>query len=187
MAAQVTNDTLAATTSQTETAPSESGLAALGVDGGVLIVQTVNFFLVLLILSWVLYRPLLKFLTERRKLIAEGLAAAVEQKRQAAAAETKRLELIARARQEAATLLSAARAEAQAERVAVKMALAKERDQLLAVMDRRLSQEQAKLEANLRTHLANLVVQALARISTQNPSRSAELKTAITKTVEELK
>ena len=74
---------------QTETAP-PSGLAALGVDGSVLLVQTVNFFLLLLILSWLLYRPLLRLLSDRQKTIAEGLGAAEAQKRAAAAAEISR-------------------------------------------------------------------------------------------------
>ena len=170
---------------QTETAP-PSGLAALGVDGSVLLVQTVNFFLLLLILSWLLYRPLLRLLSDRQKTIAEGLAAAEAQKRAAPAAEIERAEILAQTRQEAAGLITQVREELKAERAVTRAALAKERERLVTAMERRLAAEQAKLEASLHAKLTSLIIKAVERISQVNPLPPADLAAQIAKTVKDL-
>jgi len=53
-------------------------LDQVGVDWHLLLSQAVNFFLLLVILRVFAYRPILKFLSDRRKKIEEGLAKAAE-------------------------------------------------------------------------------------------------------------
>ncbi|HEX4103980.1 MAG TPA: hypothetical protein VHZ04_00675 [Candidatus Paceibacterota bacterium] len=53
-------------------------LQQLGIDWHLLIAQAVNFFLLLLVLWYFVYKPLLRLMTERRDRIAEGLTKADE-------------------------------------------------------------------------------------------------------------
>jgi F-type H+-transporting ATPase subunit b len=52
--------------------------AQLGIDWPLLISQAVNFFILLLVLQFFVYKPLLKVIKERNKKIAEGLEKAKE-------------------------------------------------------------------------------------------------------------
>lgn len=67
------------------------GLKSLGIFLPNLLFHIVNFLLVLWILKWVLYRPLLELFDRRRERIREGLAEA-ERVREVAAGERARLE-----------------------------------------------------------------------------------------------
>jgi F-type H+-transporting ATPase subunit b len=53
-------------------------LSQLGIDWHLLISQAVNFFLLLLVLWYFVYKPLLKLLSDRRNRIEEGLTKADE-------------------------------------------------------------------------------------------------------------
>jgi F-type H+-transporting ATPase subunit b len=50
----------------------------LGINGGLIVSQAVNFLLVVIILYALLYKPLLKLLHKRRDIIADGLVKAQE-------------------------------------------------------------------------------------------------------------
>ena len=66
-------------------------MAGLGINPNLLVAQIVNFLVVVLILRWLLYRPLLRMLEERAERISSGLEAA-ERVRSDAAEERKALE-----------------------------------------------------------------------------------------------
>ena len=76
-------------------------MAALGIDVGVLVAQLINFFLLLALLSLVLYRPVTKMLRERSERIAKGLADAAEAEKRAAQAEADYQKRLEEARREA--------------------------------------------------------------------------------------
>ncbi|MDO8504476.1 MAG: hypothetical protein Q7S36_01340 [Candidatus Liptonbacteria bacterium] len=87
-------------------------LDQVGVDWHLLLSQAVNFFLLLIILRVLLYRPILKFLGERRKKIEEGLA-----KAEAAGTRLHEIELIGKgklkeAEQEGIAIIEKAETEA---------------------------------------------------------------------------
>lgn len=56
-------------------------LGQLGINGGLLLSQAVNFVLLLIVLRIFVYRPLLKLLHDRRKKIEDGLMKAEEAER----------------------------------------------------------------------------------------------------------
>ena len=62
-------------------------MAELGLNIPLLIVQTLNFFVILLVLRLFLYKPILGMLDQRAQRIREGLDAADKSKEQAVAAE----------------------------------------------------------------------------------------------------
>ena len=83
-------------------------LHQLGVDWRLLIAQGVNFFVVLAVLTFLVYRPLLRLLAERRKRIEFGLKGAEEAERRLNEIENERKSRIAAADREAVAIVGEA-------------------------------------------------------------------------------
>lgn len=90
----------------------EQLLTVFGINWKLLLAQGINFALLLAILSYFLYRPVLNIIDERRAKIAEGVRIAEEAKKRLAEAKDKSDEIAGFAAREAETVLSASRARA---------------------------------------------------------------------------
>lgn len=99
-----------------------------GLDPRLLLIQGINFLVLLGVLSYFLYKPLLAMLEKREKAIAEGVRAAEEAKLDRNAAEEERKSTIAVAIGEADGIVRDAKVSGQHERdVIVKEARAEEK------------------------------------------------------------
>ena len=83
--------------------------AAFGVNWKLLLIQAVNFGVLLVILSYVLYRPILRMIDARQKKIAEGVATAEAAARRLEEAKTEGDGIVGSATREAEGLVAAAR------------------------------------------------------------------------------
>lgn len=83
--------------------------AAFGVNWKLLLVQAVNFGVLLVILSYVLYRPILRMIDARQKKIAEGVATAEAAARRLDEAKTEGEAIVGSAGREAEGLVATAR------------------------------------------------------------------------------
>lgn len=86
--------------------------AAFGLDWKLLLIQALNFAVLLFILYKFLYRPMLRVIDERRQKIAEGVRTAEEADTKLALAGEERDAMIGKAAQEAERLVSGAKASA---------------------------------------------------------------------------
>ncbi len=86
--------------------------AAFGLDWKLLIIQAINFGALLAILSYFLYKPLMKLIDERREKIAEGVRMAESASTRLAEAKAEGDQLIGTASREAEGLVAAARGRA---------------------------------------------------------------------------
>ena len=86
--------------------------AAFGVNWKLLFIQAVNFGLLLSLLTYLLYKPLLRIIDERREKVAEGVRTAQEAARTLADAKTESEGIVGTAAREAETLVATARARA---------------------------------------------------------------------------
>jgi F-type H+-transporting ATPase subunit b len=84
--------------------------AAFGIDWRLLVVNLINFGLLLAALWYFLYGPLTKMLEDRRRRLAEGVTAANEADRKLAEIEGSRADMLASAGKEADDVIAAARA-----------------------------------------------------------------------------
>lgn len=89
-------------------------LTTFGINWQLLIAQAVNFGLLLLILWYFLYRPVLRILDERRKKIAEGVRTAALADQKLEDAKTEGQGIVGQAAREAEGLVAAARTRAEA-------------------------------------------------------------------------
>jgi len=88
-------------------------LAVFGVNWKLLLAQGINFALLLAILSYFLYKPVLRMIDERREKIAEGVRTAERAARSLAEAQKKGDGIVGDASREAEALVKTARARAE--------------------------------------------------------------------------
>lgn len=147
--------------------------SALGINLPGLIAAVVNFVILFLALRFILYKPMLRMLDERRKRIADGLNAAEIARAEAAQAqaniqaqlETARREgqeIVANAQQVSARIQNEARAEA-----------AREREQALERARAEIQLERDRAIAELRGEFADLTVAAAEKVIGQSLDRAA--------------
>jgi F-type H+-transporting ATPase subunit b len=87
--------------------------AAFGIDWRLLVINLINFGLLLAALWYFLYEPLTSMLETRRRKMAQGVADAEEAKRQLSEIEGSRADMLAKAGSEADEVIASARAAAQ--------------------------------------------------------------------------
>lgn len=85
-------------------------LTTFGIDWRLLVINAINFGLLLGLLWYFLYEPLLAMLEKRRRKVAEGVAAAQAAQEELKGIEEKRLATLSEAGKEADGIVSAARA-----------------------------------------------------------------------------
>lgn len=87
--------------------------AAFGINWKLLLVQAINFGLLLVILWRFLYTPVLRMIDERQKKIAEGVKNAEAAGEKLAAATGEGQEIVSKASREATGMIAAARTRAE--------------------------------------------------------------------------
>lgn len=88
-------------------------LSTFGINWKLLLAQSINFGLLLVILWHFLYKPLLRIIAERQSKIAEGVRTAEEAELKLSEAKAKGEEIVGGAAREAESLLSSARVHAE--------------------------------------------------------------------------
>jgi len=87
--------------------------STFGIDWRLLLIQAVNFGVLLLALWYFLYTPVMNMIENRRQKIAEGVKNAEEAKKQLAEAGQEREEIVGKAAQEAEGIVASARERAE--------------------------------------------------------------------------
>ena len=149
------------------------GITDIGINLPVLIAQTVNFVVLLVILRLVLYKPVLRMLDERRERIREGLSAAERGREQAEQANRDAQAHIDAARREGQQIV------AQAQQVAQRLqedARQQAQRQGEAMLERARSEIQLERDAaiaELRREFADLTIAAAEKVIGQSLDRAA--------------
>jgi F-type H+-transporting ATPase subunit b len=86
--------------------------AAFGIDWHLLFIQAVNFGVLLVVLTYFLYKPILKIIDERREKVTEGVRLAEEATRALADAKNESDSMIGSASRDAEALVAQARTRA---------------------------------------------------------------------------
>ncbi|MAU08954.1 MAG: ATP synthase F0 subunit B [Anaerolineaceae bacterium] len=145
-------------------AAAESPLTPLGINAGLLFTHTFNFILIAVILSVVMWRPMVNFLDARSARIQKGLedAAAAARARQNAEAEAEKI--LAAARAEAAKVLEEARGRGDEVAASIQTAASEEAEQIkTTARDEAVAARNAEL-AGLRDQVLNISSAMAGRI-----------------------
>jgi len=151
-----------------------SALAAGGDQGGeqsgivnldkTLLLQVVNFIILIVLLHRFLYRPLTRFLATRAEGIRRSLEEAKAAREAAAQAKQEYEAQIAAARREAAAMRDAALREVEAERQRLLTASREEALRLVADARAQIDQEVKRAKAELREEVVGLSLRVAERL-----------------------
>jgi F-type H+-transporting ATPase subunit b len=149
------------------------GITDIGINLPVLIAQTVNFIVLLVVLRLVAYKPIMRLLDERARRIREGLSQAEASKERAAEADRAAREQIESARREGQQVI------AQAQQVASRLQ-EESRQQAQAQAEALLERARAEIQlerdgavAALRREFADLTIAAAEKVVEQSLDRAA--------------
>lgn len=120
-------------------------LQAFGIDWKLIAVQTVNFLVVLVILTYFLYRPVLNVIRERKNKIAAGILDAERASRLRADVESEKGSILAGAHHEGEKIIARAEEEGKRERSQIVKAAQVQADQVLK--DAQISAEEIARKA----------------------------------------
>ena len=144
--------------------PAFLGIGALGINLPSLLAQLINFTLLLVLLSVLAYKPLLRVMDERRKRIQEGLDAAEESKRRLSETEKEVARELEKARQEGQALISQAQQMSSRIQEEGQTQARTEAEQLLERARSEIQMERDSAIAELRREFANLTIIAAERV-----------------------
>lgn len=129
-----------------------------------LIGQSIAFFLFVWFCMKFVWPPIMRALDERKKIIADGLAAAERGKREQALAEKKALETLKQARHEAAEVIALAEKRAAEIGDEAKNQAKAEAERIVTAAKADIDQEVNRAKESLRAAVAELAVAGAARI-----------------------
>ncbi len=140
-------------------------LEMLGIHWTKLIIQTINFSIVLFVLWKFAYKPVFKILDARKVKIAEGIANAEKIKTQLAQTETDRQKTLGEAGELANKIIADARAAAtRVTELETQKAVAAA-EQIIAKAREATAQERAATLAELKREVGRLVVQTTTTVT----------------------
>lgn len=141
---------------------------ALGINGPQLIAQVANFFVLLVVLRLVLFKPILRMLDERRSRIAEGVNAAEKARVDAAQAEANIQAQLDAARREGQELVATAQTVGQRLQAEAREQANRDREQMLERARSEIQLERDQAIAELRREFAGITVTAAERVINQS-------------------
>jgi len=153
-------------------------LGKLGIDWKLLLAQAVNFLIVLVVLTKFVYRPVVKFLDERRARIEQSLKEAQRIEAELKAMEVKRSEVEREARQQAQVILKQAEAEAERQRQETLVRVRVEAEKVVADARIKFQAEQDEAMRTMRREAARLVVAAVTKVVGKIPGAEIDKKLA---------
>lgn len=160
-------------------------IRALGIDWKLLLASIINFFLLFVILRRYAYRPILRMLERREKLIAENVQKGKELDERLAEVERQRQRERRAAQAEAGRILSQATQEAEALKAEVLAAARREAETIYVKTKHELALERERLRQSVKKEVADLVLLAAGKVLEQRLSAAADRR-LVERTMEDL-
>lgn len=151
-------------------------LTKLGIDWKLLIAQMVNFLIVLGVLYRFLYKPLLKFLDDRKRRIESSVAEAKRIETELKNMEVKRAESEREAKRQAQEIIAQAEKEADIRRQEVINKMKEEAQQTLEETKQRFESEKEESMRKLQQEAARFITQALIKVVGKLPAGKVDEK-----------
>lgn len=136
----------------------DSILHTFGIDWRLLLINMINFGLLMLGLWYFLYGPVMKMLEERRQKVLKGVQDAEAATRARQEIESERSGVLAKAAQEADEAMSRARAAASAREQEIVDEAGKRAEAIVAQAEAQAKEEKQKAVAESREEVAKLIV-----------------------------
>lgn len=147
--------------------------AAFGLNGSLLLAQAVNFGIVLIALTYFLYKPINKLLDARQKKVAQGIEDANLAAEKLATADSVVSEKLSTAETEAETIMVSARDAATSEKARILKEAETRAAHVAADADARAKEASAKMLRESEKEVARLAILAAEKILRQGHAPKA--------------
>jgi len=145
-------------------AASKSGIAAIGLDVKSLILQIINFAILLLILKKFAYKPIVGILEERRKKIEESLKTAKEIEEEKKRMEKIKEDVIKQTNLKSQEIIDQSRKQSQEIIKNAEISAQKRGEQLIKESHAKIDQEIQEVRNSLKSETLSLVAAATEKI-----------------------
>lgn len=151
----------------------EQLLTAFGIDAKLIVIQIINFVVLMGALSYFLYKPVLRMLNEREEKIAQGIRDAEEAAQARESAEVSRKEVLSGAHKEAEDI--GARAKVSAEERSSEIVNAAQVKAESIITDAKAKSEhlQAQARAESEEEVARMAILAAERVLREGSAQSS--------------
>jgi|TARA_Y100000310_G_scaffold345555_1_gene466479 F-type H+-transporting ATPase subunit b len=146
----------------------EEIFSVFGVDWRLLVIQTINFGVLLAVLWYFLYRPVVRLLEERRKKIEQGVKDSEEAALERASVQDERIKTITKATQEAEQIVSGAREHGKEQGSELIKNAEQKSDQILNDARARGEEERKQALSKSEEEIARMAVLSAEKILRQN-------------------
>ena len=148
----------------------------MDLNPGLTLWTAITFLLLMVVLGKVAWRPIVKMLDERERTIRETIDQTRKERAEAEKLLADQKESLARARREAADLAKKSQQEIEALRADLTARARKEADELIASARLQISEELGKARAELKAQVADLAIDAAAKLVKANLDDKAQRK-----------
>lgn len=155
----------------------DSFINTFHIDWKIIIAQGINFVIVLLVLYFLLVKPLKKLMRERSENIAGGLHDAVTNAELLKNTKKEYETIVAKARNEAHIIFQEGKKEAETKKVEMIENAKKEVDNMILNGKKVLLSEKAKIVEEAKQEIVSLVVKATEKLLESEPDEKFELNT----------
>ena len=152
----------------------ESIISVFHLDVKLLIAQMVNFAIVLAVLYWLAFKPLIKVMSERSAKIEHGLKEAEEITARLEGAKAEQAQILAEAKREAAEIIASARNLGEDKKNQLIAQAKEEIGKVITQEKEQLQAEKAKTLQELKAETADLVVAVCTKLLGQQGSKEID-------------
>lgn len=145
-----------------------SGIAALGINIHTLITQLVNFFVLLVLLWFVAYKPILRMLNERKQKIAESMELAEKNHKEAELIEERNQLKIKETKEQALKIVEESRQQLKKDLADTKTKVEEEAQKIITKAKTDAENERLKMIKELKSQLASLILLASGKLANKS-------------------
>lgn len=148
----------------------------IGISPSAFLIQLINFSIMVFVLGKLLYKPIIRVLSERKKKIEDGLEYETKMKSELLATERKRAEILDKAADEAKKIIEEGKKLGKKTEAEILVKAADEAAVLVAKGKKEIESERAEMEKSLRsktTEIASAMVEKLlSQVLSQSDQRA---------------
>lgn len=133
-------------------------LGAFGIDWRLLVIQAINFGLLLFVLWYFLYKPVLKILNDRRQMVAQGIADAQAAGEELRNAESEKEKIVSQAVIESDGIVNKAKKHAADEEAKIIREANEKGLALVTAAEKKAEEEKARIMREAEKEIAQMVV-----------------------------
>ncbi|KKR02859.1 MAG: ATP synthase subunit b [Microgenomates group bacterium GW2011_GWB1_40_9] len=136
----------------------------LGIEPSLFIAQLINFTIIMVLLNWLMYKPILGMLEKRKKKIQEGLELTEKMRLEWEKMDEKKAKLMEEARIDALKLIEEAKKQAKSEEHVVLEETRKKSDDMIEKAKREIAELKLSMDKQVRREAVALAVEMTKRI-----------------------